>query len=171
MEAPAEDPKAWRGLAVRANRKPLNITSLRRARQPNSLAPPLTGCLDARCRGAHSVAPTRSDRRPFKLSKALCAVAHCEMPYIPPPPPQPPPPPAPDRADGGMGGRCLAVGGLKSSSGSFLVQAAQALPRPTAERPTKQFACRLRSDDKPISLSWRDECGPPLCRLPPFRST
>ena len=40
------------------------------------------------------------------------------------------------------------------------MQAAQALPRPAAERPTKQFACRLRSDDKPISLSWRDECGP-----------
>lgn len=53
-------------------------------------------------------------------------------------------------------GRCLAVGGLKSSSGSFLVQAAQALPRPTSERPMKQYACRLSSDDKPLSLAWRD---------------
>jgi len=55
MEAPAEDPKAWRGLAVRANRKPLNITSLRRAHQPNSLAPPwMPGC----------ALPRSSQRRP-----------------------------------------------------------------------------------------------------------
>ena len=78
-----------------------------------------------------------SDRRPFKLSKATCAAAHSDLP-------------------------CLAVGGLKSSSGSFLVQAAQALPRPAAERPAKQYACRLSADDKPTSLAWRDStllCG------------
>lgn len=55
-------------------------------------------------------------------------------------------------------GRCLAVGGLKSSSGNFLVQAAQALPRPTSEQPMKQYACRLNGDDRPLSLAWRDRC-------------
>ena len=74
------------------------------------------------------------DRRPFKLSKALCAAAHSDAP-------------------------CLAVGGLKSSSGSYLVQVAQSLPRPDSERPTTQYACRLRGYDAPTALSWRNECA------------
>ena len=83
------------------------------------------------------------DRRPFKLSKALCAAAHSDAP-------------------------CLAVGGLKSSSGSYLVQVAQSLPRPDSERPTTQYACRLRGYDAPTALSWRNECASsPAAHLSP----
>ena len=103
---------------------------------------------------------TGSDRRPFKLSKALCAVAHDESPCA-----------------AGLWRRsarrrvrltracpcttrsCLAIGGLKSSSGSHSVQVAQSLPRPSSERPMKQYACRLHADDVPVSLSWRKECA------------
>ena len=49
---------------------------------------------------------------------------------------------------------CLAVGGHKSSSGSYLVQVAQALPKPPADAPAGQYACRLDPQDVPTSLAW-----------------
>lgn len=53
--------------------------------------------------------------------------------------------------------RCLAVAGLKSSSGGHLIQVAQVSPRPSSEAPLEQLVCRLEdlTNDAPVCLAWR----------------